>query len=589
MPLNLYDVKPILAFVKSVEISQAHRRSIQRFQDWLVNQNKLTIDAQTFLEYAGVRKSTDLLYTLKCALETEIGKETAILQPLKIAIVDQRRRSNKLKLVTEMVKSPWWRPFLGEEKVHNLTASEIDRFDSFLSWLNTNKISSLSEYDYLRFAEGNRSIGPLEGLLVTFRKLGVPKIAEIEIALSAAIVTKRYECSAYTAHPRTHWDRALSVTLDELPETWRSTLSSLKCEDDQRINHAIPASVLKVTEETARSYVFFCRRNGFSTSYNVETIVGYVRHLKQRSVKASTRAISLRSLRRLYSYLPGENVDEVFFRRFIAEQVRETKYEVDKNFINDNVIKLNIKTENIECEDVQIELKEKIKKPESFDEVLSQAVKLLKTSHAASTHAKRMACLKDAIALALFTLVPLRSSDTNIALGTHITYTGKRYRIDIETSKTGQGIHTELCNFLTPFLDALVLQGCDVRLLHQQRKAAIERKLSLFCHGNKRSYSKQRVANIWRKLFRCGPHLARKLLHDELGRLGPKGLEMALLLCAQKDPKTAEFYRGKAAYDARMLLTQAVLVEDFTDEQLAQFAPDLDLPSPQVWPKFNKL
>jgi hypothetical protein len=41
----------------------------------------------------------------------------------------------------------------------------------------------------------------------------------------------------------------------------------------------------------------------------------------------------------------------------------------------------------------------------------------------------------------------------------NLWHTGERYRLEVQTSKTGHLLKTDLVELLTPFLDALLLQG----------------------------------------------------------------------------------------------------------------------------------
>lgn len=57
--------------------------------------------------------------------------------------------------------------------------------------------------------------------------------------------------------------------------------------------------------------------------------------------------------------------------------------------------------------------------------------------------------------------------------------------------------------------------------------------------------------------------------------MGRDGVEMALSLCAQRDPKTAKFYQGKAMHDALLLESNQVLISGFSEDVIAKHFPSM--------------
>lgn len=206
-----------------------------------------------------------------------------------------------------------------------------------------------------------------------------------------------------------------------------------------------------------------------------------------------------------------------------------------------------------------------------------RAIDLLAASRSERSLELRVAKLNAAATLALFSLIPLRVKDTNLLWGVHVAHTGQRYRLDIRTSKCGTEFHGEVCDFVTPFLDALLLRGCDETYLGMKRQEALRSKQALFAHANGRHMSNRRVANLWQRHIECGPHIARSVVHTELGRMGREGTELALSLCAQRDPKTAKFYQGKAMHDALLLEANRLLLSGFSNDTIEKHFPSIEI------------
>jgi hypothetical protein len=523
---------------------------ILTFQAWLLAKSSEQVEPSDFISYAYDNKRQIILQELKQSLEAKWGKTCELIKPLRIAISDIRRRSAGKSMVTDILTTDWWKPFLSEPNLFDLKPREIERLDQFLSWIHIRDITSPCESDYLKYSEDVLTKAPLEKLLETFRKLGVPKVPQIEKEISSAIVKKAAAYYNYEQSPRTQWSRKLSVEREKLPVEWGKSLTVLESGVSQTGRQCPPKSVIKVMRELLCAYAFFCEKNGFSANFDTTTMIAYLRDSKLRGVKASTRIIRVSKLHDFTRHLPASNVDDTALRSLAAEQRREAKRETAQKFIN--------------------------RKIHSFREPLTKAVMLLERSRGNVSSSKRSMYLRHALALCLLTFVPLRSGDTNLRLCDEITFDDDRYWMNVKTSKTGERINVPLCHFLTPFFDALILQGCDERLLPTMREKAIKERQLLFSFESGQRRSPKCVANIWRRYFNCGPHFARTLLHEELGKLGPKGLEQALLLCVQKDERTAVYYRGKSFYDATMLLSQEILFEEFSSRELEEFAPGLD-------------
>lgn len=167
--------------------------------------------------------------------------------------------------------------------------------------------------------------------------------------------------------------------------------------------------------------------------------------------------------------------------------------------------------------------------------------------------------------MAIWSLLPLRLGDGQLLWGRDMRFDGDRYRVDIETRKEEEPLRGALHAVLTPFLDALILRGMDPVWLPQMRERAMAEELPLFRARNGRQLAASYPSGVWRQHFGTGAHIARTRVHSELGQLGPEGVEAALALNAQRDPRTAAHYQSEAV--DRALRSQG---QDMVDSLLAE-------------------
>jgi hypothetical protein len=208
--------------------------------------------------------------------------------------------------------------------------------------------------------------------------------------------------------------------------------------------------------------------------------------------------------------------------------------------------------------------------------VLEKAVEQLARSRTERTLTWRMTRLNHAASLALFVLLPVRLSDTCLVWGRDIVWDGTGYFVAFITNKTRAPVRRPLPAFLTPFLDALLLRGLDEAFLPAVRERAIREQRPLLALRSERKVFDAYVSHAWRTHFGTGQHISRTLVHTQLGKLGPEGVEAALEACAQRDERTRKFYQGKAVADALLITSRDLLIDDFTDEELEEYFPDLD-------------
>jgi len=182
-----------------------------------------------------------------------------------------------------------------------------------------------------------------------------------------------------------------------------------------------------------------------------------------------------------------------------------------------------------------------------------------------------------AAALMFLSIIPLRNQDTVLRWGEHIRHLADDdpaddpdedgepeplgYHLDLRTSKRGVELPGPLAPILTPYLDALILQGRDERLLPQLRKQAAMARLPVFPKSGGRARGVDSLSERWRAHLGVGSGISRTRIHTMLGNLGEHGVRAALALCAQRSARTARWYQADALARRQMLGSQEMIVE----------------------------
>jgi len=546
------DTRETISRLKAIGDTAPFKRDrgrIGRFVAWAERKRPVTLDRRSLIEFGSHVGTRAVLADLERSLAGHTGFDATFLRELRAAVLDYRRKVDGQKMVLEICDAPFWRPFAEHCDLDMLDIHEIKRLDAWLSWAHAEQTKMPSAEDYLRYVEQKDSEATLEALKRIFDKLAVPRTPATEIELLRAIARKRHSCRYPDGRKqRQQWPRTFSVSVTELPFEWKRGLDELRRGESPAGKRPPATGTLKTMEKALRALCWTCRKAGEPYALTPETLRLHLDEITARGRRASAREIEMSYLRRFMEQI-GTSQDAIAFAKGVEKELRqEAKGEVPLKFGT-------------------------LSRIATHQQILNQSVELLAASRTQKSLELRIAKAAAAAALALECLLPLRSADTTLKWGVNLWHTGERYRIMVKTSKTGHTLQSDLVELLTPFLDALLLQGCDERFLPTLRRQAVEARTYVFAHANGRALSPNRVANLWARHVGCKPHIARTLVHTELGKLGPDGVAQALALCAQRDPKTAQFYQGKALSDALLLKSEGILLEGFTDEEIANHFP----------------
>jgi hypothetical protein len=456
-------------------------------------------------------------------------------------------RPRHVILTHDRWQDPKLRSIAEEMPIMELRA--VDRFDTFCE---AKHVDGESVDDFLEFVADKTSSMLLRTLRDGLEKLYTsahPAIALVETArglkekqrLVRLAQKRKIIAPAVAALPRAK----VSLPPEALPHGWRTVL------DDLAVGHPARGMILRPRSvETLRCAVgqlgWSAQQAGLPLEMNLNAIRAYDQDLRKRNNRASSRQIHFTAL---HSFGRALGADPE-----LLKHLSEAAAYCGRLALAD------------------VKLKEgRLDRLPQLAEIFRMANELLDEA-ATVTDRRRLATLRtDAGALAFLSLLPLRSQDTLLKWGVQITFhegvnpleqEAPRmgyYRLNLMTSKTGSRLSGPLAPILTPFLDALILQGRDATLLPALRHDAMKRRDPVFPKSNGGMRSPRSLAERWRVRVGTGSIISRTQIHTLLGELGERGVRAALALCAQSSKRTAAWYQSEALGRRRMALSQELL------------------------------
>lgn len=336
-----------------------------------------------------------------------------------------------------------------------------------------------------------------------------------------------------------------SLPLDLLPCDWREVLEDLDAGHTVGGVKIAPRSV-ETLRCAARQLAWSAQTAGLPLEMSLEAIKAYDRDLRKRKNRASSRQIHFAGLHSFGLALGA-----------------------DPQLLND-LSEVAEHCGRLARADVKLK-EDRLDRLPHLAKIFDLANGLLDKAETV-TDRRRLAALRtDAAALAVLSLVPLRNQDTLLRWGSHIAYregvnpmepAASRdgyYRLDVTTSKTGSRLSGPLAPILTPFLDALILQGRHPDLLPTLRDEAMKRRDPVFPKSNGGMRSPRSLAASWRAHVGTGSIISRTRIHTLLGELGEHGVRAALALCAQSSDRTAAWYQADALGRRRIAKSQELI------------------------------
>ena len=458
-----------------------------------------------------------------------------------------------------------WAPFRALATLESTDIEALRAIDRFLAFCATTGRPGGEVETFLVYAEDAASSMRLRTLRDALERLltrAHPAVAVAEEARSAKEAERRRR-RASPRPPAPPPALACSVPESELPKLWRRRFAILR--GGGRVNRRrYAAATIETMVSAARQLVWAARRGGLPDNLTLETIGAYDAELENRGLRPASRSMYFDALRALGLVL---GVDRALLRDL---QDLIDYYDAAAKAL--------------------VTLKEdRLAGLPDLDEIFDRANALLDEAEATRDRRKRITFYVDAAALVFMSIIPLRNRDTVLRWGLHVRHIEHedpaalgladhpeplRYYLDLRTSKTDQALSGPLAPILTPFLDALILQGRDPRLLPQLREAAIRDQLPVFPKRGGAPRSVRGLSERWRVRLGTGSIISRTRIHTLLGMLGEHGVRAALALCAQRSPRTAAWYQASALGRRLMAESQEMLADllELTDEDAALLA-----------------
>lgn len=535
------------------KIGTRELRTLDRFFRFAEGQGITVPGVADFLSFVAADTSTRRLDDLRTGFDQLLPAGSPVREVVREAIRQKRPRSRSCdrRKHVALRADPLMAPYRDLPAFDTVPLEDLRVLTRFLAFAEAHGVTVPTEADYLAFAADTASSRRLRSLKAALHAL-LPGNPAVHVVLAGAIARKSSPRPSRAGQvPRTPAARRVDAV--ELPEAWRKLLQRMRLGAMSTHQAAPAASVIDSMEDVLREYARVQREVGAEVAITIE---GVRRLETSRAAHAAAReepayqdqgnrpATRHTAMMRLRTFGEALGIEPLVLS---ALRHHETCLRRDL----DTVVPLKFsRLDNLP----------------GFASTWGLAAELLAQSAAVPRRQTKLRLLAEAAVVAIWTLLPLRLGDGELLWSRDLRFDGARYRVDIETRKEEEPLRGALHDVLTPFLDALVLRGMDPVWLPQMRARAMAEELPLFRASNGRQLAKSYPSSVWRQHFGTGAHIARSRVHSELGQLGPEGVEAALALNAQRDPRTAAAYQGKAV--ARALRRQG---QDMIDGLLAEY------------------
>jgi hypothetical protein len=214
---------------------------------------------------------------------------------------------------------------------------------------------------------------------------------------------------------------------------------------------------------------------------------------------------------------------------------------------------------------------EKILSLPDYSDIFAKALDMLGAAQKTRSPRVAQSLRNKAVAITLFCPFPLRVADTRLHFGKELLWDGERYRFNLKISKSGRPYTAYVLPVFAFFIDQLILQGSSGEHLDRLRDDCLRRNRRLFVNYDDSTPHDRYVSYLWSQVFGIGSHAARTHLHDSFGRLGSRGVELAMRACDHRSEKTAEAYRTRAFELLSLERIHDDLAADFTDQEWNEF------------------
>jgi len=449
-----------------------------------------------------------------------------------------------------ILNKPAWQAIREFPAVISLDMNTLRALDGFFDHIAKHQLVQPGKADFRAWADlgaGHQGLARLKMGLTIFDPQD-PSLLGIEVV--HAEVLKKAGNQSTSSKGRSVYERHVSVPKSEFPDNWQEFLAKL---ETRRLGGDVTAPSKDIQIRMAQKlgqYILVMKREGLPEELHQEGLTVFYRDVSTRISKRTGAPLRPATLRATWEELERfARLSGTYSLEFVAG-LRKTLEALKAD-------------EEITTQQKYAKMHGLGGPPDIIKEAFHQLQKVDQISVPANRHKQR----NRAAALGLPAILPLRREWDRIIFGKTLRWDGGRYRFHgFKPRKTALldgrrefpgSIHPKM----TPFIDALVLQGNDPNYLDSFREHVERIKRPLFVHPNGAACSKNYVTRVWSECFGTGAHIARTLMHDFFGAKGEEGVSKALIICDQYSPETQEPYFSMSLHQRLVTSAQDDILE----------------------------
>lgn len=373
------------------------------------------------------------------------------------------------------------------------------------------------------------------------------------LAIRAAAVAGRRQSAWRITRPKEKKGRVYVATKTipecDLPEAWRRAIADMRAGFSSNSGRAPAMTITETIAMKLRQLAKSAHDMGLQADLTLDTLAALHRDMNNRGLSSNTKRATCSALGRFAAYISAPAEIRAELRRLTA--------------LHDGRAAKETKRKERILQDVDV----------SAAKVIAKANELLAEARTLTNPRSALKRRNDAFCLAFFMILPMRLNDTRLTFGEELTWDGTQWNLRLTTSKTEVDYACRVHPFLTPFIDALVLNGLDPAYLETARDDCVSRKRPALITRTGSGVGYNYVSDVWRAHFGTGEHITRTEVHESFAEAkGAIGTELALALCGQTSPETAVHYHGKRLQRGRLTKMQNGMLrmtEDLPDDVFA--------------------
>lgn len=366
---------------------------------------------------------------------------------------------------------------------------------------------------------------------------GHPLLRELDIAIVALTGAKERK-------PYPQRARKFSVFPEELPQAMQAALRDM-ADGLPGVYNTVPVPSMVVTTRTKVCELAKAALDaGLDIEISVETAVAYESALFRRERVLSKKTIlsAIRQVRDFARYIGADDaVLEYLAARIRFNESRSLHFEPQKEA--------------------------KVLALLDYAGIFGMALDMLGEAAATRNPRSSQRLRNGAVAITLFCPFPFRVADTILHFDQDILWDGEGYRFNLIIQKTKRPFSAPVLPVFGWFIDQMILQGASPEHLDDLRSKCFAEQRALFVNHYDAEPHDRFVSYMWQQVLGTGNHAARTHLHDSFGRMGARGVELAMRACGQRSEKTAEAYRTRAFEMLSLERIHEDLAADILDEE----------------------